>query len=79
MWYGQPVDHTKPRRCPIDLEIHNITNGRPKSLFLTSFDRVDDNAGVSIIIQSDPVDKARRLTSKNDSAAFDLELVAKTK
>jgi hypothetical protein len=71
VWFGQPIDHTRPCRCPIYLDIQNIKYGRLQRLFHTNTESADPEAGVSIIIRNDPVDKMRLCPGTESTLCID--------
>jgi hypothetical protein len=71
VWYGHPIDHTKPRRFPINLDIQRINGKQLELLFHTSI-RIADTTGMSIVTRNDPVDKAQRQDLNEPEFCFDV-------
>ena len=64
VWCGQPLDITKPRRFPIDLEIYRSKAGQLEPIFKTRNGHSANDNDICIIIRNDPVNKASRCDPK---------------
>ena len=60
VWYGQPIDPTKPRRFPVNLDIQRVNGKNLERIFHTSTRSAADDTDISVVIRNDPVDKAQR-------------------
>jgi hypothetical protein len=61
LFFGQPIDVTKTRRIPTDLEISACKAGQMEQIFTGKGDNITSKNGVGIIILNDPIHKAAQL------------------